>query len=178
MATLVFGLPLGGDGFAGSVVDAGPGTNDVTITLATGAVLDPNGVFGVDVTASGLELLANQTAIVYGAGNRPVPKLGATVDIGGTIVPPPPPMQWNAIGNLMNNGRYGHTATLLPNGEMLIVGGLHDVASAVNPGFRQCLSSIEIFNPQTGIFTTAGDSLVRPRGYHDAVRTPGLDGFS
>jgi hypothetical protein len=56
-------------------------------------------------------------------------------------------------------GRYGHTATLLPNGKVLVVAG-HDFSP-----------SAELYNPVSGIWTPTG-SLTIGRIYHTATLLP------
>jgi WD40 repeat protein len=53
----------------------------------------------------------------------------------------------------MNESRSGHTATLLPNGQVLIVGGW---------GTAQRTASAELYDPQTGKFSNT-DSMSAPR---------------
>ncbi|MGA8598003.1 MAG: Ig-like domain repeat protein [Bryobacteraceae bacterium] len=55
--------------------------------------------------------------------------------------------------------RAGHTATLLPDGKVLIVGGVDANGSS--------LSSAELYDPATGTFSSAGN-LQTPRSYHSA----------
>jgi len=62
----------------------------------------------------------------------------------------------------MQLARSGHTATLLTSGKVLIVGGQ---GSAGNPA---ALSSAELYDPSTGLFTPAG-SLQTPRSGHTAT---------
>ncbi len=66
-------------------------------------------------------------------------------------------------GNL-STGHYSQTASLLPNGKVLIAGGW--IGS--NPS-----SSVEIFDPDTGIGTwSATGSLLNPRALHRATLLP------
>jgi hypothetical protein len=60
----------------------------------------------------------------------------------------------------MNVARVNHTATLLPNGEVLVIGGW-------NPT-NGYLSTVELYNPSTGKWTFTG-SLSIARNNHNAV---------
>ncbi len=62
-----------------------------------------------------------------------------------------------ATGNL-NVARCGHTATLLPDGTVLIAGGGNDAP----------LASAELYDPRTGSFTLVGEMAV-PRQGHTAT---------
>jgi hypothetical protein len=64
-----------------------------------------------------------------------------------------------AIGNL-TTARAGHTATLLPNGKVLIAGSSGD-------GF-QPLASAELYDPSSGIFTPTGN-MTTSRARHTAT---------
>src|SRR5207245_11244404 len=57
------------------------------------------------------------------------------------------PFTFGNTGSL-NTGRYWHTATLLPNGKVLVAGGYDGV---------NYLSSAELYDPATGIWTATGD---------------------
>jgi hypothetical protein len=61
--------------------------------------------------------------------------------------------------------REQHTATLLPNGQVLVAAG-GDVSAG-----EQLLSSAELYNPATGTFTATGD-LATARADHTATLLP------
>src|SRR5881396_701202 len=71
------------------------------------------------------------------------------------------PGTWARIVDL-NKARAEHTATLLPNGTVLIAGG-KDVAG-------QPLTSAEIYNPVTGVYTVLTSPLPTPVWGHTATR--------
>jgi N-acetylneuraminic acid mutarotase len=62
----------------------------------------------------------------------------------------------------MSNDREEHTATLLPNGKVLVAGGDYN---------GNTLSSVELFDPATGTWTVTG-SLTAAREYHTATLLP------
>jgi hypothetical protein len=67
-------------------------------------------------------------------------------------------------------GRQFHTATLLPNGGVLVAGGLGWKRCATNLvcAFIDTLDSGELYDPSTGVFTIAGN-MVRARSGHTAT---------
>lgn len=67
---------------------------------------------------------------------------------------------WTLTGSL-NIARQAHTATLLPNGKVLVVGGWG------NTGNGDILTT-EIYDPNTGLWTTNGNTLT-PRSYFTAT---------
>jgi hypothetical protein len=50
--------------------------------------------------------------------------------------------------------RFGHTATLLPNGKVLIAGGAGDLSP--NGSYQPVASAAELYDPATGTFTGIG----------------------
>ena len=62
----------------------------------------------------------------------------------------------------MTAARQGHTATVLPHGEVLITGGQKNI------GFRAALASAEIYDPNSGTFRATG-SMSTPREGHTAT---------
>lgn len=68
---------------------------------------------------------------------------------------------WAETG-MPSTGRYGHTATLLRNGKVLVVGGR-------NPQ-GQALASAELYDPKTGEWTRTADLPSNARYNHTATR--------
>lgn len=67
---------------------------------------------------------------------------------------------WTQTGSL-TSARTEHTATLLPDGRVLVVGG----TSVANSGDEYTLASAELYDPRTGTWTPTG-SLATPRFEH------------
>jgi N-acetylneuraminic acid mutarotase len=61
---------------------------------------------------------------------------------------------WNKTGS-MKGARYWHTATLLPNGNVLVAGGIDS----------SHLNSAELYSPQTGTWTTTGSMSIDRRSH-------------
>jgi len=76
---------------------------------------------------------------------------------------------WKTTGAL-NVGRAYHTATLFPDGRVLIVGG-GSYASVSDAPFAITLSSAELYDPSSGTWTTTGN-LNAARIYHTATLLP------
>ncbi len=68
---------------------------------------------------------------------------------------------WAAAGS-MSAGRISHTATLLPNGKVLMAGGLNDIAY---------LSSADIYDPSSGTWSTTAP-MNTLRAVHTATLLP------
>lgn len=81
---------------------------------------------------------------------------------------------WTALPSLMSvsgfaSARQLHTATLLPDGRVLVAGGLGVETLAGSFG---ALASCVLFDPSTDTFTSTG-ALPEERGWHVAVTLPG-----
>jgi hypothetical protein len=70
---------------------------------------------------------------------------------------------WTPTGN-MPSGRFGHTATLLKNGEVLVTGGYSTNSIRI-------LKSALLYNPSTGTWSETGNMTVA-RIFHSAVLLP------
>jgi len=89
-------------------------------------------------------LLSTGKVLVAGGENA------AGVTTAKTELYNPASGQWTATGNL-NSSRLEHTATLLTNGKVLIAGGNHVTANKTT-----VLSSAELYNPSTGVWSKTG----------------------
>ncbi len=82
----------------------------------------------------------------------------------------PASMSFTSTSN-MGTARSSHTATLLPNGKVLIIGGERHFSSSsdgVTTYHTEQLSSAEIYDPTSGVFSYAGD-LETVRSGHTAT---------
>lgn len=87
---------------------------------------------------------------IFNPNGSAVPPVGAWTDTNGT-------------GNRLNEPRFGHTATLLPNGLVAVLGGLSTLGNALN--------SIESFEVAGSSWQLGGGLLLR-RAHHTAIVTP------
>ena len=67
----------------------------------------------------------------------------------------------------MAAARYSHTATLLPNGNVLVAGGFGDTTDCQGVG-AQAQNTAELYNPDKGSFSVTGNMSI-PRGGHTAT---------
>jgi N-acetylneuraminic acid mutarotase len=68
---------------------------------------------------------------------------------------------WTATGNMIT-ARGEHTATLLPDGKVLVAGGIPDNTEHVR------LASAELYDPSTGTWSATG-AMATPRSQHTAT---------
>ena len=115
-----------------------------------------------------LILLVAVCVIPFALGQRATTKQSAVADpllLGSgplatlSIGDDPASGTWTVTGSL-NTARDAHTATLLPNGMVLVAGGID---SNLNP-----LNSAELYDPASGTWTVT-DSLNTARYYHTAT---------
>ena len=87
-------------------------------------------------------------------------------------VAPAPPSPAAAVGmwrstSSMNVARKLHTATLLPDGRVLVAGGVDSNDDATT----RALASAELYDPRTGTWTVT-DDMIHPRAWHTATLLP------
>src|SRR5437867_87598 len=85
----------------------------------------------------------------------------AALAVNFSIIQPANAASWVTNGPL-NAARYGHTATLLPNGKVLVAGGQNFTTTANNA---------YLYDPATGIWANTG-SLNVARFAHTATLLP------
>ena len=71
---------------------------------------------------------------------------------------------FTALTAAMTTARYDHTATLLPNGQVLITGGFDGSFAGLN--------TAELYNPTAGTFTALTATMTTPRYGHTATLLP------
>ncbi len=141
--------------FAASVVNA----NDQTVTWsvqegARGGSVSDTGTYTASTGMGVYHVIATSKADPSKSATATV-----TVDSAG----------FTSTGSLAN-ARYGHTATLLPNGKVYIGGG--GVESTTVDDGTDVLDQDEIFDPATGTFQPAGKLQ---RVFHTATLLPNGD---
>jgi hypothetical protein len=90
----------------------------------------------------------------------------ATSDVSNrAVLYDPAASAFSATGS-MAYGRAGHSATLLPDGKILIAGGV--VSEDPNTGAEEITFTAELYDPATGLFNRTG-SMVSARTFHTAT---------
>jgi len=139
----------------------------VTVTTSTGRftpthdLTTARGIHTATLLADGRVLLAG------GAGTAADPICIA--GISSAEVYDPAVGSFTAIGN-MTALRYAHTATLLSNGKVLLVGGFASTNDCMDLG-ESAQASAEIYDPSNGSFHATGN-MRQGRGGHTATLLP------
>ena len=134
----------------------GVATTTVTWSVqegTTGGSITSQGVYGVYTAPNTLgtyHVVATSAADTTASASAVVTVELSTSTAAGNFT---------AVGS-MTTARADHTATLLPNGKVLIAGGVGD-------GFQE-LASAELYDPSTRTFAPTG-SMITPRYAHSAT---------
>jgi hypothetical protein len=132
-------------------------------TATTGPMITARYSHAATLLPDGKVLIAGGTNFVVWLNSDGV-EIGAT---GGTLataeVYDPATGRFTATGNLL--GQRNHpTANLLPDGRVLLAGGV--------TGGSSVLGTAELYDPATGLFTATAGSLLTPREYHTSTLLP------
>jgi Calx-beta domain/Galactose oxidase, central domain/Kelch motif len=164
----------------GKVLVAG-GSDDVDSTLASTELYDPvTGTWSVtgNLNASRIfhatTLLPNGEILVTGGYTKEHVSVGSTVysvpvSLNGAELYDAATGTWNITASL-NTARNSHTATLLPNGKVLVVAGGY-WSGGPCPCYFNDLNSSELYDPATGTWRITA-SLNTARNSHTATRLP------
>ena len=175
---------------AGGVNEIGPATeNSQIFTYVPGTA---NGTWGPTGPLN-KRRQGHTATLLQGTAAQCGSNCGKVLVAGGMTEPPgtnprvtniaelfdPASNSWTSIPNFMNSRRYLHTATLLPNGTVLVAGGNDTVNNDADPASPPALNehaddpavaAAELYNPLSGLlgsWATTG-SLVTARLNHEA----------
>ena len=152
--TALLGVPV-------SITVTALDASNETVTRYSGIVhltsSDPQAVLPVDsILTNGTE---NLSLILQSAGNQTITATDTvTATITGSSNSIEVSTRFQPTGD-MGTGRAAQTATLLPNGKVLIAGGFNST---------EVLATAEIFDPATGTFTATGN-MTAARFSHTAT---------
>ena len=124
------------------------------------APLDPQGGIGAPT------LLPDGRVLLSGGSINGGISPGGRITLNTAQLYDPAADRWLALPR-MATSRSGHTATVLRDGTVLVVGGMGGYGSGPSPA----TASAERFDPRTGRWTTVAP-LPTPRGYHLAASLP------
>jgi WD40 repeat protein len=150
--------PVCGHAYATTQAPEGPGhradLGELLRSISPGGNRTP---LLVILGAVGLGLALISSALLIGGGCQPA----ATGMPGAANLPRHSYSgAFNAVGSLAT-GRWGHAATLLPDGRVLVAGGFIGATSGA-------VASAELYDPKTGKFSVTGAMSV-PRALHTAT---------
>jgi hypothetical protein len=148
--------------------------------LADGTVLIAGGIVAGGGALSSAEIYDPRTGTFTATGDMTTPRVEHTATLlpegkvliaggSGPVAPSPPLFAGKASAELydpatktftptgdMTMGRWGHGATLLPSGKVLMVGGFTEGRET-----DATRTSAELYDPSTGTFTPAGSGWAR-----------------
>jgi hypothetical protein len=115
-------------------------------------------------------LLPDGTVLVIGGSQVSIDEQGQTnVRASGSVEIWDPATGEFRDAPPLPEGRYDHTATLLPSGEIVVIGGLVDTPG--DPLRQEVSASVLVRDAVSGVFHSAG-SIVAPRSGHAAELLP------
>jgi hypothetical protein len=151
----------------GQVLIAG-GVNNIRYSagLNTAEIYDPSAQTFTAVTATLVKRLVYHTATllpdgqVFLAGGEEGNGFGA--DLNATELYNPTAQTFTALSATMTTARFSHTATLLPNGQVLLAGGSLNGTGGSN-GQGTVLNTAELYDATANTFTALGAPIPSAR---------------
>jgi N-acetylneuraminic acid mutarotase len=126
---------------------------------ATGSTIEPR-------TGHTATLLGDGRVLVAGGGGNATPDSYSFFTLATAELYDPGSGSWTATGS-MGGGRILHTATVLPDGMVLVAGG----ADGITETSVNALASAELYDPSTGSWTATGN-MRQARARHTATLLP------
>jgi hypothetical protein len=169
VATVAAGTTSGGV----QVVNGGVSSNAVTFTILNpqiAAITPTSGAIGTQITITGTGFGSATGTVSVNGTNATVQSWSdtqvlATVASGTTtgglrviisgVSSNTISFTVTSAGAQLNTSRYGHSATMLDNGTVLVAGGIN----CPSAGSCTYLNSAELYNPSSGHFTNTGSML-------------------
>jgi len=154
------------------LVTGSVGSNPTATALNTAEIFDPTtntwkptASMSTGRTAHTATLLDNGTVLVVGGYNNGDPKRDPVDALNTAELYDPAKNTWSTVGSLPANRAF-HTATLLKDGGVLVVGG---ASSSGGVGNNTALKTADLYNPVTKTWLPAGTMSVARIG-HTATR--------
>jgi len=151
---------------AGGAKGSGCNSNSTELYDPAAGSFDASALMSVGRAADTATLLSTGKVLIAGGATCASPSVGELFDSGDVVGSAElfdPTTGTFAPTGSMSTPRQSHTATLLPDGKVLIAGGDD------NSGLT--LASAELYNPASGTFTPTG-TMHKPRIGHSATRLP------
>ncbi|MBI3812412.1 MAG: Ig-like domain-containing protein [Nitrospirae bacterium] len=134
---------------------------------ATGLFTDVSGHVRISRSGHTATVLLDGRVLIAGGHGSGALNSGEVYDVQSVVLFKPPfdpeAGVFVVLSNALSTPRWDHTATLLPDGRVLIAGGRNDT------GF---LGSAELFDPATERFTPLTTAMTLPRSGHTATLIP------
>jgi N-acetylneuraminic acid mutarotase len=163
-ATLLLnGKVLVAGGFTNSSISGNNVTNDAELYDPATGKWTKTGSLNIGRALHTATLLPNGKVLIAGGQNASVD----SHNLASAELFDPANGMWTLTGTMTTN-RANQTATLLPNGKVLIVGGTRSLGV---PPASTALSTAELFDPNTGTWTSTG-AMNYARENHTATLLP------
>jgi N-acetylneuraminic acid mutarotase len=114
-------------------------------------------------------LLGNGTVLVAGGSNAIIDSCSCTTFLSAAELYNPTSNTWSSTGSLAT-GRYGHTATVLSNGKVLVAGGYGGMPNTLQ-NIVAVQPTAELYDPASGLWSTMAP-MNNARAYHTATLLP------